>query len=210
MAEEYVYPPPPLVNTFRFRGDRFTFSAETGMLSWHMREGSGFYIVNNPQRWDFLPPENILEMVRQDDRKRLQGWIAKHDAEQAERDAQAVAERIARSVADVIAIASRGVKPDVPKPKPRAKGTDYERLARQIDWAADRRAETERASQEWAKRKNKELRTELRGLLGRMQENEREARSRLTLGAATAILVDDHHYIEAMFALYSQQRYRLL
>ena len=195
-------------------GDEYIFNQGIGLLTWYMIEGDGIYRVCNSQKWPHLPPPYILEMVRQDDRKRLEAWIA-------ERDKQArTAVGQPRPLSDMFLqpwCAGHGLplgrQPLPPKPK-RRPGTDYAWLCEKIEEAAYYETEREEKVRAWSHQQTKLLRYKLTALEGRIDQRWRKVSA--DFGAARGFndwilsRASDHDYIEAMFAVYSQQRSRLL
>ncbi|HEX4713346.1 MAG TPA: hypothetical protein VH164_00300 [Ktedonobacteraceae bacterium] len=97
--------------------------------------------------------------------------------------------------------------------KARAKGTDYRQLARDVERASKERAKQERNAQEWAERQTQAHHRKLLTLTERIERRMRTPRYRRSHALAQFALwaaSEDHDYIEAMFALYSQGRTRLL
>jgi hypothetical protein len=94
----------------------------------------------------------------------------------------------------------------------RAKGTDYRKLARDLERSSKARAKHERNAQKWARDQTQAHNFKLLTLADRIERRMRAPGYRRSYALARFALwaSDDHDYIEAMFQLYSQGRTRLL
>jgi hypothetical protein len=172
------------------------------MLTWFFKEGHGLYALNAQQRMETVPSLLELEKLRVSERARLKQWLGERDdfwqrsAAREEEFGYANWQRLHER--ERIRIERRP-------------GTDYRKVAQDIYGIGDKRAKDEDRAKEWAQEKTGELRRELGELAGRMEARLRLARNRQQAFIdALAGLICDHDYIEGMFELYSQGRYRLL
>ena len=209
----------PLPDPDRFlqvQGDQLIYCQ--GRLAWYFLEPDGLYWVTRPDFYPHLPCLELLEEIRKADRARLANWIGVRDAQ---RTAQ-VAEELQRSA---------------PRPPPARepvleKVLEFETATEHVERLAREQEEDEKARAKEVAKLNAKLRREMAGLsaerrrelafeepptkpdLFRYMDWGNHYQNRPDFGEPWSLtiveMIRDHDWIESMFALYSQQRYRLL
>jgi hypothetical protein len=151
------------------------------------------WLVHEPER-------EALYQARRQEAAQLE---AAREQARAERQSQIEARRVEAWQRREKAIKARAA---------RAKGTDYSKLARDMERSSKARAKRERNAQKWAEQQTIAHNFKLLTLADRIERRMRApGMSRSHALAQFALWAsDDHDYIEAMFNLYTQGRARLL
>jgi hypothetical protein len=211
-----------------------------GRLAWYFRVHTGLYWVTRPEFFPQLPPLETLQGYRIQDRHRLWQWLAARDQGSAQLHqtpawgttsqhwtpygfTPAPVEPLNRPVYDVPPILHQEPPPPPPRPpaprynpqydpevvKRHTEENEYHERVKALEVERLNKERMERETGMSVERRVRRVFFKSRYKYRRPMDEFR-AGGFYGCGAGVAIFLDDHHYIQAMFEVYSQQRYRLL